>query len=155
MRLIYSLSRFNRLFSVFSILLLDYTVYNCDIYQTAWRDDGNETWVIAKNVTRPIFCTGAPITEPSPYQPTCNESWPIRVEFNDGSRYANGSLKTCTINMAESRSSANTRHCLDQAFNGFENGTSPDWIVYITAGYNARILWYHDFSDALIKRYGL
>ena len=57
--------------------------------------------------------------------------------------------------MAESKSSANTRNCLDQAFNGFENGTSPDWIVYITAGYNARILWYHDFSDALIKRYGL
>ena len=91
---------------------------------------------------------------PSPYQPTCDESWPIRVEFNDGSKYTNGSLKTCTINMAESKSSANTRHCLDQAFNGFENGTSPDWIVYITAGYNARILWYHDFSDALIKRYG-
>ena len=80
------------------------------------------------------------------------------MEFYDGSKFENGTLKVCFVNMAESKNSSNTQNCLNNVVNGFdsnENGTSRkvDWIVYLTAGYNARILWYHDFAETLIKRY--
>ena len=82
----------------------------------------------------------------------CNKDWPIRVEFYDGSKYENGTLITCFVNMAESKYSSNTRGCLNKVVNGFDEDQKVDWIVYLSAGYNARILWYHDFAEALIKR---
>ena len=54
--------------------------------------------------------------------------------------------------MAESKHSSNTKQCLNKVVNGFDKVQTVDWIVYLSAGYNSRILWYHDFADALIKR---
>ena len=54
--------------------------------------------------------------------------------------------------MAQPKNSKNTKSCVDMALNGWDKKEKPDWIVYITSGYNARILWYHDFSKALITR---
>ena len=54
--------------------------------------------------------------------------------------------------MAQPKDSKNTKSCVDMALNGWDQKEKPDWIVYITSGYNARILWYHDFSKALITR---
>ena len=115
-------------------------------------------WEVGHDIRNPLFCTGNPFWQPKPVQPTCNKDWPIRIEFYDGSKFENGTLKVCFVNMAESKNSSNTQNCLNNVVNGFdsnENGTSRkvDWIVYLTAGYNARILWYHDFAETLIKRY--
>ena len=54
--------------------------------------------------------------------------------------------------MAESKHSENTKQCLNKVVNGFDNVKNVDWIVYLSAGYNSRILWYHDFAETLIKR---
>ena len=115
-------------------------------------------WEVGRNIKNPLFCTGDPLWQSKPFQPTCNKDWPIRIEFYDGSKFENGTLKVCFVNMTDSKNSSNTRNCLNKVVNGFDssgNGTSRkvDWIVYLTAGYNARILWYHDFSETLIKRY--
>ena len=123
------------------------------MYRDAWKDNQHDKWVAATEVKSPLFCTGDPKWEKKPFQPTCNESWPIEIQFYDGSKYNNGTLKTCNVNMAESKTSVNTKNCLDKVVNGFDDTTEKlDWLVYITAGYNARILWYHDFAETLIKR---
>ena len=130
-----------------------YSVYACDIYRDAWRDSKTERWKVARDIKSPLFCTGNPFWQRKPFQPTCNVNWPIRVEFYDGSKYVNGTLKVCTINMVESKYSSSTQDCLSKVVNGFDrNSKKVDWIVYITAGYNARILWYHDFAETLLKR---
>ena len=128
------------------------TVYVCDIYRDAWKDDKNEKWIAATNIKSPLFCTNTPFWQPKPFQPTCNESWPIVILFLDGSKYDNGTHKKCTVNMAEPKNSYNTRNCLDKAFNGFDKNETLDWIVYIAAGFHARIQWYNDIAEALIKR---
>ena len=135
-----------------------YSVYACDIYRDAWKENLSEKWVVGTNIQSPLFCTGNPLWQPKPFQPTCNKDWPIRIEFYDGSKHENGTLKVCFVNMAESKYSPNTQSCLDSVVDGFNsssNGTieKVDWIVYVTAGYNARILWYHDFAEALINRF--
>ena len=130
----------------------DYTVYMCDIYRDAWKDDKSERWIVGKNMKSPLFCTGNPFWQPKPFQPICNKNWPIRIEFNDGSKYKNGTLKTCTVNLADSKNSSSTQTCMKTVLNGFGEVKKLDWVVYITAGFNSRILWYHDFSEALIKR---
>jgi hypothetical protein len=129
-----------------------YSIKVCDFYRDAWKDDKKEKWIVGKDITSPLFCAGNPFWYPAPYEPTCNKDWPIRVEFYDGSKYTNGTLITCTVNMAESKNSSNTRDCLNKAVNGFDKVQKVDWIVYLTAGYNSRILWYHDFAEALINR---
>jgi hypothetical protein len=137
----------------FSIIEDDsYTIEVCDIYRDAWKDDTNGKWVVGTDITSPSFCAGNPFWQPEPYKPTCNKNWPIRVEFLDGSKYDNGTLITCFVNMAESKHSSNTKECLNKVVNGFDKVQAVDWIVYLSAGYNSRILWYHDFAAALIKR---
>ena len=54
--------------------------------------------------------------------------------------------------MGESKENANTKQCLNKVVNGFDKAQTVDWIVYLTSGYMADILWYHDFAEALIKR---
>ena len=56
--------------------------------------------------------------------------------------------------MSESKEGQKTTNCLEKVLNGFDTNKveKVDWIVYITAGYNARILWYHDFAEVLIQR---
>jgi len=55
--------------------------------------------------------------------------------------------------MAESKHSDNTKKCINKAIHGFgEVENTLDWIVYLSGGYNSRVLWYHDFADALINR---
>lgn len=139
-----------------------HNIYICDFYRDAWKDVSNPLdstihngrWVAANDVKSPLFCTGNPFWEPRPLQPTCNQSWPIEVQFYDGSKYENNTLKTCKVNMAESRYSCNTLACLDKVINGFSSEKeSLDWLVYLSAGYNARILWYHDFAETLLRRY--
>ena len=107
-----------------------------------------------ENLRAPLFCTGDPVWEQASLAPTCNSDWPIRVQFYDGSKDVNGNLKTCTIDMSESKASQKTTNCLGKVLNGFDSSKVEklDWIVYITAGYNARILWYHDFAEVLIQR---
>ena len=107
-----------------------------------------------EHLRAPLFCTGDPVGEQAPLKPTCNLDWPIRVQFYDGSKDVNGNLETCTIVMSESKASQGTTSCLQKVLHGFDPNKveKVDWIVYITAGYNARILWYHDFAEALIQR---
>ena len=135
-----------------------YSVYACDIYRDAWKDNVTEKWEVGRNIQSPLFCTGNPFWQPKPFEPTCNKDWPIRIEFYDGSKYENGTLKVCFVNMAESKHSQNTQNCLNKVVNGFDSSSNEtieklDWIVYVTAGYNSRILWYHDFAETLINRY--
>ena len=132
-----------------------YSVYACDIYRDAWLEPGfnEEKWEVGRNIKSPLFCTGNPLWEQKPFQPTCNKRWPIRVQFYDGSKYDNRTLKVCTVNMAESKYSNNTQDCLNKVVNGFDTPSKKvDWIVYITAGYYAQNLWYHDFAETLINR---
>ena len=128
-------------------------MYACDIYRDAWKEDKENKWEVGHDIESPLFCTGNPFWQQKPFQPTCNKNWPIRIQFYDGSKYENGTLKTCFVNMAESKNSSNTKSCLNNVVNGFDTDSKKlDWIVYVTAGFNARILWYHDFSETLIKR---
>ena len=135
-----------------------YSVYACDIYRDAWRENLYKKWVFGRNIQSPLFCTGNPFWQQKPFQPICSKDWPIRIEFYDGSKYEDGSLKVCFVNMAESKYSSNTQNCLNSVVNGFDSSSSEtieklDWIVYVTAGYHARILWYHDFAETLINRF--
>ena len=131
-----------------------YMIKVCDFYRDAWKDDTRSKWVVGKEITSPLFCAGNPFWYPRPYEPVCNKNWPIRIEFYDGSKYENGSLVTCFVNMAESKTSTNTKSCLNKVVNGFneDNEDLVDWIVYLSAGFNSRILWFHDFAETLIKR---
>ena len=136
----------------------DDSVRVCDFYRDAWKDDKSEDWIAGKHIEAPEFCIGNPFWDGKLLQPHCNASWPTEIIFNDGTKFENGTLKTCSINMAEDKTSDNTRNCLNKVVHGFdfgqENHTSVqlDWIVYVSAGYNARVLWYYDLSEALINR---
>ena len=122
------------------------------MYRDAWKDDNTEKWIAATKLRSPLFCTGNPFWQGRPFQPTCTETWPIKIQFLDGTKYENGSLKTCIVNMADLKYSDNTKNCLKEAVYGFDTYERLDWLVYITAGYKARMLWYHDFAETLIKR---
>ena len=129
----------------------NYTVYVCDIYRDVWRYNQKEKWISATEVKEPLFCTGTPKTENKPFQPACISSWPIEVQFYDGSKYYNGTLKTCSVYLSEYN--LQTTRCLEKVVNGFNDKTEKlDWLVYVTSGYNARILYYYDFAETLIKR---
>lgn len=139
---------------IFCCFLEEYTLPICDIYRDAWKDNKEEEWVVGNDIKSGTFCTSSPFWEqPEPFKPICNKDWPIRVLFYDGSKYHNGTKKTCTVNMAESKHSSNTKECIHKAVHGFGEVETPlDWIVYLSGGFNARILWYHDFAEALINR---